>query len=76
MTLSYLTNLKKSFDYEISSIAVVYATESVCVCVFSFREWTGPSFRFGELGNFALFELPTFLWGTLIKMKSNLLEIL
>ena len=27
-----------------------------------------PSFPLGELGTFALFELPTFLWGTLIKI--------
>ena len=27
------------------------------------------SFSFGEVGTFALFELPMFMWGTLIKMK-------
>ena len=28
-----------------------------------------PSFPMGELGTFALFELPTFLWETFIKMR-------
>ena len=32
-----------------------------CVWVFSFQEWTCPSFPFGELGTFAVFELPTVL---------------
>ena len=31
-----------------------------------FRVWTHPSFLFGDLGTFALFELPMFLYGTFI----------
>ena len=43
--------------------------ERSMVRVFSFQEWTGPSFPLGELGTFTLFELPAFLWGIFIKMK-------
>ena len=43
---------------------------------FKFRGWTRPGFLLGELGTFvALFELPTFPWGTFIKLK-KLLEML
>ena len=42
---------------------------SVCVWVFLFWVWTHPSFPLGELGAFALFELPAFMLGTFIKMK-------
>ena len=40
----------------------------------TFREWTRLSFSLGELGTFALFELPAFLWGTFIKMKASYLK--
>ena len=40
----------------------------VCV-VFTSLEWTCPSFPLGEIGTFALFKLPMFLWGTFIKIK-------
>ena len=43
---------------------------------FKFRGWTRPGFLLGELGTFvALFKLPTFPWGTFIKLK-KLLEML
>ena len=43
----------------------LFCSESVCV-VFTFRELTRPNFPLGDLGNFALFELPMFLWGTIL----------
>ena len=40
-----------------------------------FWPWAHPSFSLGELGTFYLFELPAFLWGTLAKNESKLLEM-
>ena len=49
-------------------------SESVCV-VFTFCEWTSPSFPLGEIGTLALFKFFTLLWETFYKNESNLLEI-